>query len=309
MKRTMICAWLAAAAAALAASCSNQPERLVSPSAVTESDTALNSDGSSVKATAPSELAPNGGTLNTRQPTLAFTNSTALFVQATLSNYEVEIQDAAGAVVYTRVIGQAPGRSQHTVEVELAYATTYWWRARGRLDAQQNGPWSGFAQIRTPDPPPPPTTTTTTTVPPTPTTPTTPTAPASGLQFPPPAACAAGGFACVAAVAALSDEWGACARGIGVGCHRFTRQVVAALSSFDPGWQMIQAAPGGHACNCSGCGPSDGTMFREDTTVYRGRDVYDMIVGAGGPSPSLSWGFVGAPRNVDVPNNAPVCRP
>ena len=112
----------------------------------------------------------------------------------------------------------------------------------------------------------------------------------------------------MAAVAALSDEWAACARGINVGCHRFSRQVAAALASFDTGWQMIQAAPGGQACNCSACGPSDGTMFREDTVIYGGRDVYDMIVGAGGPSPGLNWSFVGPPRNVDVPNNAPVCR-
>ncbi len=34
-------------------------------------------------------------------------------------------------------------------------------------------------------------------------------------------------------------------------------------------------------------------MFREDTTVYAGRNVYDMIVGAGGPTPSLNWSFVG----------------
>ena len=65
--------------------------------------------------------------------------------------------------------------------------------------------------------------------------------------------------------------------GIGVGCNRFTRQVVYALSRTDPNWKMIRAAPGGHACSCSSCGPSDGTMFREDTTVYVGTRVFDMI--------------------------------
>ena len=90
--------------------------------------------------------------------------------------------------------------------------------------------------------------------------------------------------------------------------HRAFLSTTKALASFDPGWQMIQAAPGGHACNCGGCGPSDGSMFREDTVVYGGRDVYDMIVGAGGPTPGLNWSFVGAPRNVDAPGNAPVCR-
>jgi hypothetical protein len=50
-------------------------------------------------------------------------------------------------------------------------------------------------------------------------------------------------------------------------------------------------------------------MFREDTTVYGGNLVFDMIVGAGGPTPSLGWSFVGAPRNVDGPNDAPLCVP
>jgi hypothetical protein len=295
MNRNLLCGALVAVA--LAVGCSNAPETLLSPSGTTETVTFANPDGSMVKATAPTGLSPNGVTLNTRRPTLSFTNPTSRFAPVGFA-YEVEIQDGASAVIYSRVIGPSTGTSQHTVEMELPYATTLWWRARARLDLQA-GPWSGFAQMRTEEPPPPPQ--------PTPTPTPTP-APGTGLQFQPPAACASGGFPCVAAVAALSDEWGACARGSGVGCHRFTRQVVAALSSFDPGWQMIQAAPGGHACNCSGCGPSDGTMFREDTTVYGGRDVYDMIVGAGGPSPGLSWGFVGPPRNVDVPGTAPVCR-
>jgi hypothetical protein len=113
----------------------------------------------------------------------------------------------------------------------------------------------------------------------------------------------------VLAVASQSLEWQGCAAGSGTRCHRFSRQVVYALAQSDPNWQMIQAAPGGHACNCNFCGPSDGTMFREDTTVYGGTQVFDMIVGAGGPTPSLGWSFVGAPRNVDGPANAPLCVP
>jgi hypothetical protein len=108
-------------------------------------------------------------------------------------------------------------------------------------------------------------------------------------------------------MAALSAEWATCARGIGIGCHRFSRQVVYALSQSDPGYRMIQAAPGGQSCNCNFCGPSDGTMFREDTTVYNGNQVFDMIGGAGGPTPSLGWSAVGAPRPGDIPTVAPLC--
>jgi hypothetical protein len=133
--------------------------------------------------------------------------------------------------------------------------------------------------------------------------------PGAELPFPIPAACAAGdGYGCASAIAPISSEWGLCRSGNGVGCQRFTRQVVYALSRTDPNWKMIRAAPGGHACSCSSCGPSDGTMFREDTAVYGGNQVFDMIVGAGGPSPSLYWNPVPGPRAGDIPADAPVCR-
>jgi hypothetical protein len=139
----------------------------------------------------------------------------------------------------------------------------------------------------------------------------TPTPGGGGTSFAIPGSCSgagANGFACANAVAAVSSEWALCARGDGVACHRFTRQVVYALSRSDPNWKMILAAPGGHACSCSSCGPSDGSMFREDTAVYGGNRVFDMIAGAGGPSPSLYWNEVPGPRAGDTPAEAPVCR-
>ena len=276
---------------ALMAACSSTPGTPSSPSGVTPTDSALNPDGSSLKATAPGSLSPNGSTVDSRRPTLNFSASTGKYQPLNGAVYELEVLNAQGTTAYSRdgVTG-----TSHTLEADLTYADNYTWHVRARVGPDA-GPWSSFAGFRTPDPPPPPPTATG----------------GPGLAFAIPAACAAPGdgdrFACVAAIAAQSAEWSACARGIGVGCHRFTRQVVFALSQSDPNWQMIQAAPGGHACNCSGCGPSDGTMFREDTTVYAGRNVYDLIVGAGGPTPSLNWSFVGAPRNVDAPGNAPVC--
>ena len=60
-------------------------------------------------------------------------------------------------------------------------------------------------------------------------------------------------------------------------CHRFSRQVVHALSRSDPNFQMIQVG-GGHGCDCNRCGDG-GLRYREDTTVYGGRRVYDMIGG------------------------------
>lgn len=281
-------------ACALMASCSSSPGTPSSPSGATPTTAALNADGSSLKANPPSGLSPNGSVTDSRRPTLSFNASTGRFSTLSGVAYEIEVFDSANTTAYSR--DNVPGTS-HTLEADLTYADNYTWHVRAKVGIDV-GPWSGLAGFRTPDPPAPP-----------------PQAAAvSGqLPFPVPAACAAPGegdrFACAAAVAALSLEWQGCAAGSGTRCHRFTRQVVYALSQSDPNWKMIQAAPGGHACNCSSCGPSDGTMFREDTTVYAGRSVYDMIIGAGGPTPSLNWSFVGAPRNVDGPGDAPLCAP
>jgi hypothetical protein len=296
MLRNLLCGSVLAGALAVVASCSSAPQTPVSPTGSDPSSTAANPDGSTLKISSPGGLNPTGGaTVSSLRPTLTFTAATPRFPFALPLTYELEIQNALGTVVYTR---ENLAAGNHELQQDLTYADNYWFRVRGKI-GNDVGPWSDFAQFRSPDPPPPPTV------------PTTP-PPGGGLPFPVPAQCANvgnNGFPCVAAVAAQSVEWGRCAAGDGVGCHRFTRQVVFALRSFDPNWALITAAPGGHACNCFACGPSDGTMFREDTTVYAGQFVYDMIVGAGGPTPSLNWSFVGGPRPVDFPGEPVLCTP
>ncbi len=131
------------------------------------------------------------------------------------------------------------------------------------------------------------------------------------LPFPVPAECGPGydvsdRIACVVAVSRVSAAWGRCVGGNHAACNGFTRQVVFSLAQSDPNWLMIQAGPGGLACSCTACGQSDGTMFREDTTVNQGR-VFDMIVGAGGPRPAVAWSRTGDVRNVDTPKAAPLC--
>ena len=295
MTRTTLYAWMIAGALALSA-CSGTPRTPASPTGESATAGALNPDGSNLKVTAPSGLSPSGGTVDSRRPTLSFNGSTGRFQPAPITGYELEVFNSNNTIAYNR----ASVGTVHTLESDLTFADTYTWRVRARI-GDQFGPWSSSGSFRTPDPPAPP--------PPAPPPPPT----GGGLPFPVPAECGPGGpgnrIACVLAVAAQSVEWQGCAAGAGTRCHRFTRQVVFALSQSDPNWKMIQAAPGGHACNCSSCGPSDGTMFREDTTVYAGTQVFDMIVGAGGPTPSLSWSFVGAPRPGDGPNDAPLCVP
>jgi len=387
MSRLSFYCGVAAVCAFTAVSCSQSAQTPVSPTGAAATDGALNPDGSSLKITRPSGLSPDGNvTLDTLRPTLSFTNSTGVFSNARVGlTYDVQIVTEADALVYSRTIDEfasAPSTA-HTLEADLVYATTYFFRVRGHLGADV-GPWSNYARFRTPPPPcavitlSPPTlpngtvgvaysqtivgnggTTPYTfavtagslpaglTLAPTGVLSGTPTAAGSspvtirgtdangcsgsvvytivttatplppsqgGLPFPIPASCGAFGagnrIQCVADVAALSTEWTqGCARGVGTRCHRFARQVVFALHASDPNWKMIQAAPGGNACNCSDCGPSDGTMFREDTTVYGGNSVFDMIVGAGGATPSLNWSLVPGPRAGDIPADAPLCVP
>jgi hypothetical protein len=265
--------------------CSGTPETVLSPSATDSGSAALNPDGSNLKVTAPTNLSPGGGAvIDTVRPTLTFTSANARFQGGPL-DHELQVVNANDQVVYTSSSVSSP----HGVPNDLSYADNFWWRVRARV-GDQFGPWSDYSAFRTPDPP------------------SLVAAPPSGggaPPFPVPAECGPFGggdrFACASAVAALSVEWQRCRGGSGLGCHRFTRQVAIALAQSDPNWAMIMAAPGGHACNCNSCGPSDGTMFREDTVVYAGRTVYDMVTGAGGPSPSLTWSFVPGPRPGDLP--------
>jgi hypothetical protein len=232
------------------------------------------------------------------------------------------ISGPAGTVVYRFEIGTStdqppaavvtatPGSGGTTTMTlgDLPYSRTLFWRVWA-TDGTTQSAYSSIVSFTTPAPPPPPTPAPSPTPSPAPGGGPTP---APGGPTPVPAACSGGGpasgFNCANAVAAASAEWANCTRGNGVACHRFTRQVAYALSRSDPNWRMILAAPGGHACSCSSCGPSDGRMFREDTLVYGGNRVFDLVAGAGGPSPSLYWNEVPGPRAGDTPAEAPVCQ-
>ena len=289
MQRNILLAGTAVCALAIAA-CSGTPQTLLSPTGAIDGTAAVNADGSTLKVEAPRDLGPNNAAVvSTLRPTLTFTNPSGRFANVGWA-YEIELVNANNNVVYSRTVGESGGSSAHTLESDLTYSDNFWFRVRARL-GNDVGPWSDYAQFRTLDRP--------SFVAPA------PSGGNGGLPFAIPAECGPFGsgnrIGCVLAIAAQSDEWAACARGSGVGCHRFTRQVGIALAASDPGWTLIQAQPGGHACNCFGCGASDGTMFREDTVVYHGREVYDIIAGAGGPSPSLGWSFTPGPRAGDSP--------
>lgn len=268
---------VAAVALGAAVACSETRQAPLSPSGTLGSLDAA-ADGSTLKVSAPTPISPTGGgRVDTRRPTFTFGSSSGRYVSTT-PGYRLELLDAStGAILGAQAL--PAGQTAFTVEADLAADTTYAWRVRAEIDTAF-GPWSSAATFQTPAavvaPPP--------------------TGGGDGtLPFPVPAECGVGypvnnRIACANAVSRLSAQWAACARGSGIGCHRFTRQVVYSLAQSDAAWRMIVAAPGGLSCDCNSCGaPGDGlTRLREDTTSYNGR-VFDMVQGAGGPTPSLMW--------------------
>jgi len=132
-------------------SCSSTPAP-TSPTATAEGVSAANADGSTLKVTAPAQIAPaENEQVASRKPTFVWLNSTGVHAVIGLA-YEFVVVDAADAVVYTRPLGDSAGINQHVMELELPYDKRYFWRIRALLDGQ-TGPWSPWAAFRSPPAP------------------------------------------------------------------------------------------------------------------------------------------------------------
>jgi len=279
MQRKTMLAWPVVCALAIAA-CSGAPQTLLSPTGVSPDSSAVNPDGSTLKATAPRDLGPsNGAVVNTLRPTLSFTNPAGRYATVGFA-YDIEVQNASGTVVYQRTIGESGTSSSHALDTELTYSDNFWWRSRARL-GNEVGPWADFAQFRTLDRPAP--------VGPPPTTPST-----GGLPFAVPDVCRAGnGAACVSVMTGVSPWWPDCRGGSGTGCHRFARSVAAAMATGDSNWGLISKNPGEQQCTWNGCGSGSGNGYGEDVVAYHtggGNWIgYDIVGGAGAPGASANW--------------------
>jgi hypothetical protein len=131
------------------AGCSGSPQTPLSPSSGVGGSWAAAADGSTLKVTAPVLVAPeNGARTDTRRPTLSWQNSTGKYAGIGVA-YEIEIvQVSSGAVVYTTIVGEGAGISEHVIPVDGAYDTEYRWRVRARLETSV-GPWSTAFTFRT----------------------------------------------------------------------------------------------------------------------------------------------------------------
>jgi hypothetical protein len=134
---------------ALGVSCTGNPLSPTSPSAATGGTTAANSDGSSLKVTAPGVVAPfDSERVDSRRPTLVWTNSTGKHEPIGFF-YELEVVNAADQVVYAIAVGETPNSGSHQLGADLAYDTPYGWRIRAGL-GNERGPWSVWGNFYTP---------------------------------------------------------------------------------------------------------------------------------------------------------------
>jgi hypothetical protein len=147
MKKSFVTIGVALCATFAVHACSSAPQSPTSPSAAIGGTTNAAADGSTLKASAPSAVSPGGGErVNSRRPTLSWTESTGRFESLGGLSYDVEVR-AGGSVVYAAT---AAGTS-HEVQNEGEFDTEYTWRVRARLDTAV-GPWSAPATFISPAP-------------------------------------------------------------------------------------------------------------------------------------------------------------
>jgi hypothetical protein len=131
------------------AGCSGAPQTPLSPTAAIDGSQAAAADGSTLKYTAPVLTSPENGTrIDTRRPLLIWQNSIGKYAGVGVA-YEVEVvKVSTETVVYTVIVGEGPGLSEHAVPADGEYDTEYRWRVRARLDTGI-GPWSTPSTFRT----------------------------------------------------------------------------------------------------------------------------------------------------------------
>jgi len=149
MDRRMLRLAAGLAAVVFTVACAQNPESPMSPSA-TDSSTAANPDGSTLKVSAPTPVSPaDGAVADSVRPTVTFANSTGRFTSVAFS-YRVQVFNAAGAAIAELTVPQgANGQTSLGAEADLAFDTEYRWRVRAEFQGEA-GPWSSVWSFRTP---------------------------------------------------------------------------------------------------------------------------------------------------------------
>jgi len=131
---------------ALAIACGKHSAAPNSPSSATVASSNASSDGSTLKATAPTLQSPTKGVKLEAGSTVALVvgNASAKFAQNTPLSYRFQIFNAGGTQVYNSplVAAGASGTTSHAVTATLDGDQTYSWQARVEYNGA-SGPWSG----------------------------------------------------------------------------------------------------------------------------------------------------------------------
>lgn len=132
----------------LGVSCTGTPLSPTSPSAASGGTLSANSDGSTLKMTAPAVVSPfDSEQLDSRRPTFVWLNATGVNESVGVA-YEIEVRDESDNLVYHAIVGETPNNGSHTPPADLEYSRPYGWRIRAAL-GDDRGPWSVWGNFRT----------------------------------------------------------------------------------------------------------------------------------------------------------------
>lgn len=146
--------WFASSLAVLALTiaCGKQSAAPTSPSATAAAAADAAADGSTLKVTAPTPVAPING-VKVESPdgvALFVSNATGKFATGLSLRYEFQVVNAAGAQVFYEAVNSASGGTTGiTVTAQLEGDQTYRWRSRAVLN-DDAGPWSAYASFVAP---------------------------------------------------------------------------------------------------------------------------------------------------------------
>jgi len=142
----------AVCALAVAVACSKHPPSPSAPSAAAQVSTEANSDGSTLKVSAPTLQSPiNGARLEQGTPVvLVAGNSTTTFTTPVELSYRFEVTSSNGAAVDNALVPGGAGSTSRAIDVShLEGEQTYSWRARAEYQGV-GGPWSGVQSFVAP---------------------------------------------------------------------------------------------------------------------------------------------------------------
>ena len=110
-----------------------------------------NPDGSTLKATSPTGLAPSGNVrVDSRTPTLTWTNASGVYQPGTFT-YQIEFYRVNVLAATFEATSGSGATSSFQIPADLDYNTVYRWRVRAKIGSAV-GPWSVTADFQSPVP-------------------------------------------------------------------------------------------------------------------------------------------------------------